>query len=126
MLALLVCFSLSIQYICITAFHLITIGTERPQVRYLNRYVRDPLCAAGARGPDKWYDLGLTLMGEGSRNSLDVISIDKRNTFQCCDAMFGLWLQRVPSASWAQLIEALKEISMDNIATDLDNRLQGM
>ena len=104
---------------------MVTIGTERPQVRYLNRYVRDPLCAAGVRGPDKWFDLGLTLMGEGSRNNLEVISIDKRNTYQCCDAMFGLWLQRVPTASWEQLIKALEEISMDDIVKDLTKRLQG-
>ena len=64
-------------------------------------------------------------MGEGCRYSLDVISIDKRNTYQCCNAMFGLWLQRVPSASWEQLIEALKELFMDDIVTELNKRLQG-
>ena len=107
---------------CITV--LVTIVTERPQVRYLNRYVRDPLCAAGARGPDKWFDLGLALMGESSRNNLDVIKIEQRNVYGCCDAMFGLWLERVSDASWSQLIEALREISMDGIASDLTKRLQ--
>ena len=107
---------------CITV--LVTIAIDRPQVRYLNRYVRDPLCAAGASGPDKWFDLGLALMGENSRDNLNVIKIDQRNTYGCCDAMFGLWLQRVPDASWSQLIAALKEISMDDIANNLTKRLQ--
>ena len=100
--------------------------TDRPQVKYLNRYVRDPLCAAGAVGPDKWFDLGLTLIGEGSRNNLNVMKIDQRNTYGCCDAMFSLWLQRVPDASWSQLITALRETAMDGIANDLTSRLQGI
>ena len=51
--------------------------------------------------------------------------IDERNTFGCCDAMFGLWLQRVPDASWEKLIVALKEITLDDIATNLTKRLTG-
>ena len=102
---------------------MVTIGTERPEVRYLNRYVRDPLCAAGASGPDKWFDLGLVLMGESSRNNLNVIKIDQRNTYGYCDAMFGLWLQRVPDASWDKLITALKELKMDDIVKNLEERL---
>ena len=113
-------------YICIlTAFHLVTIETDKPQVRYLNKYVRDPLCAACAEGPNKWFELGLILMGEGSRNNLNVIKIDKANTYLRCDAMFGLWLQRVPDASWEQLINGLEEISMDDTVKDLNARLQG-
>ena len=103
---------------------LVTIVTDRPEVKYLNRHVRDPLCAAGARGPDRWFDLGLALIGEGSRNSLDIMRIDQRNTYGCCDAMFSLWLERVPGANWSQLIQALRGISMDNIADDLTKRLK--
>ena len=102
---------------------MVTIGTDRPQVQYLNRYVRGPLCAAGATGSDKWYELGLALMGEGSRNDLDVMKIDKRNTYQCCDAMFALWLQRVPEASWELLINALKKECMNKIVDDLNTKL---
>ena len=47
----------------ITVLQLVPIVTDRPEVRYLNRYVREPLCAVGAKGPDKWHDLGLVLMG---------------------------------------------------------------
>ena len=90
-------------------------------MRYLNRYVRDSVCAAG---PTKWHDLGLVLIGESGRNELDVIKIDKRHSvFECCDAMFALWLQRDTKASWKRLINALREISMDVLADELAKRL---
>ena len=97
--------------------------TARPGMKYLNRYVRDQLAAAGAGGPKKWYDLGLTLMGESSRNQLDVMKIDKYNTYECCEGMFNLWLEKDPKASWNKLIAALKQNNLNTIADALTRRL---
>ena len=99
--------------------------TDRPEVRYLSRYVRGPLCAASATGPDRWFDVGLTLIGESGRNDLDVMKHKyQRDIYPCCDAMFALWLQRDPEASWSKLIAALRENSLERIAGDLTDRLR--
>ena len=102
---------------------MITVVTARPEVKYLNRYVRDQLAAASASGPKKWYDVGLTLMGENSRNQLDVMKVDKHNTYERCEGMFNLWLERDPEASWNKLIAALKRNNLNTIADDLTKKL---
>ena len=111
----------AIRYVC---YYIIAV-TDRPEVKYLHRYVRDPLAAAGANGPNRWYDVGLTLMGESSRNNLDIFKLDKRNTYECCEGMFNLWLQRDTEASWNKLIEALRKNNLGDIAKDLTKRLGG-
>ena len=97
--------------------------TACPEIMQLNRFVRDPLAAAGANGPNRWYDVGLTLMGESSRNHLDILKIDKRNTYECCEGMFSLWLDRDSEASWNKLIAALRRNDLGGIADDLIKRL---
>ena len=103
--------------------NLITVVTARPDIKYLNRYVRDQLAAASASGPKKWYDLGLTLMGKSSKDQLGVMKIDKHNTYECCEGMFNLWLERDPEASWSKLIAALKLNNLNTIADDLTRKL---
>ena len=108
--------------ICIIVyFSLYFTVTDRPEVRYLNRYVRDSVCA---EGNTKWHDLGLILIGESGRNDLGIIKLDKKHSvFECCDAMFALWLQRDTQASWGRLITALREIFMEVLADELTKRL---
>ena len=106
--------------ICITV--LIAIVTDRPEVRHLNRYVRDPLCAAGT---NRWHDLGLILTGKSGKNKLDMIKNDEKQSLSGhCDAMFALWLEIDPDASWNKLIAALREISLKAIASDLTKILR--
>ena len=103
--------------LCIFIIVLVAIVTDPPEVRYLNRYVRDSLCAAG---PNRWHDLGLILTGKSGKNKLDMIKIDQKHSVSGrCDAMFTLWLELDSEPSWNKLIVALREISLEAIASDL-------
>ena len=94
---------------------------ECPDDEYLNKYVRGKVCAADA---NKWRDLGIVLMGQDAVTDLDVIRIDHPNDVQeCCLRMFTKWRQRTPKASWKQLIEALKEVDLTQLASELEELL---
>lgn len=91
---------------------------ECPDDKYLNKYVRGKVCAAGT---SKWRDLGIVLMGQDAVTDLDVIRINHPNDVEeCCSRMFTKWRQRTPKASWKQLIEALKEVELTQLATELE------
>ena len=94
---------------------------ECPDDEYLNKYVREKVCAAGT---NKWRDLGVVLMGQDAVTSLDVIRINHPNDVEeCCSKMFTKWRQRTPKASWKQLIEALKEVDLTQLASELEELL---
>ena len=94
---------------------------DRPDDKYLNKYVRGKVCAAGA---NKWRDLGIVLMGQDAATDLDIMRVDYPNDVkQCCSRMFTEWLQRTPMASWKQLIEALKEVELTQLANELEELL---
>ena len=93
--------------------------TDRPDDQFFNKYVRTKVCAA-----NKWRDLGIVLMGQDAADDLDVIKIDHPNdTKECCTRMFNEWRQAKPQASWKQLIEALKEVKLTELASKLEDRL---
>ena len=95
---------------------------ECPDDKYLNKYVRKRVCAAGT---DKWQDLGIALMGQDAVYVLDIIKINHPNCIErCCTRMFTVWRQRTPKASWKQLIESLKEVELTQLASDLEELLQ--
>ena len=57
----------------------------------------------------KWYDLGLELFDVYDAEKLNTIEAEnKSDLYKCCTKMFNLWLQNQSTASWNQLIEALK------------------
>ena len=92
-----------------------------PDDKYLNKYVREKVCAAGN---NKWRDLGIVLMGQDAVPSLDVIRVDyPHNVKECCSRMFTEWRRRTPKASWKQLIEALKEVELTQLASELEELL---
>ena len=92
-----------------------------PDDKYLNKYVREKVCAAGT---NKWRDLGIILMGQDAVPSLDVIRVDyPYNVKECCSRMFTEWRLRTPKASWKQLIEALKEVKLTQLASELEELL---
>ena len=99
------------------------IGDDCPEDKYLNRFVREKVCAACAYNPDIWRDLGIVLMGQNSVPGLDVIKANNKDVMQCCSAMFNLWRQRQPKANWNQLIKALKEIKLDSLAGEIETLL---
>ena len=92
---------------------------ECPDDKHLNKYVRGIVCAAG-----KWRDLGIVLMGQDAVIDLDTIKVDyPYNVKECCSRMFTEWRQRTPKASWKQLIEALKEVKLTQLASELEELL---
>ena len=60
-------------------------------------------------------------MGQNAVTELDVIRINHPNDVEeCCSRMFTKWRQRTPTASWKQLIEALKEVELTQLASELE------
>ena len=82
--------------------------------------MREQLCAKSAQ---TWKDLGIELLGVGSNDALNVISNSNTDVMKCCSAMFQLWLDRQPNASWRQLIEALKRLQLNYLADQIESKL---
>ena len=99
------------------------LGNERPEDKYLNKYVREKVCAACASNPEIWRDIGIELMGQESAAKLDVIKADNGDVMQRCSAMFTLWCQMQSKASWDQLIQALKDVKLFTLADEIDKLL---
>ena len=96
------------------------VGHQRPSLRYLNRYVRSSVGL-------KWHDLGIELLdSDKSIEELDKIEAEHKSDLdKCCTKMFQLWLRKQPSASWNQLIEALRQRNIERnvLATDIEKLL---
>ena len=76
-------------------------------MKYLNRYIRQSIRA-------RWYDLGLELLGDDGIEALNKIKCDNKNDYRiCCTEMFQLWLKKQPKAPWKQLIESLRQPSVN-------------
>lgn len=62
------------------------------------------------------------------RNDNDIAEMNaltcNKDEKQCCSVMFKLWLERQPGASWRQLIDALRAIRLDRVASDVEKLLQ--
>ena len=46
-----------------------------------------------------------------------------RDVGMCCTKMLQLWLERQPDATWEQLIRALKEVEMNELARNIEQAL---
>ena len=103
--------------------YLHALGNECPQDKYLNKFVRDKICAACANNRELWRDLGIELMGQESADKLDLIKVYYGNVIERCSAMLVLWRQTQPKANWNQLIQALKEVKLDTLANEIDKML---
>ena len=63
-------------------------------------------------------------MGQDAVTDLDMMRVDYPNNVQeCCSRMFTKWHQRTPKTSWKQLIEALKEVELTQLASELEELL---
>ena len=93
---------------------------DRPDVQFLNRYVKEQL---SAKSTQIWKDLGVELLGKGSNDALDVIKNNNGDVTNCCSAMFQLWLERQPTASWRQLIQGLKQLQLNYLANQIESKL---
>ena len=114
-----------LKYMCYLRWYAtFSVVDDRPEVLHLNRHVRSQLCAACADNPEAWKDLGMELM-PGSEAALGTIAANSHgNVITCCSSLFKLWLQRQPNASWRQLIQALKDIGLDKLATEIKGKLE--
>ena len=80
------------------------VGHQKPSLKFLNRHVRGPVGA-------KWHDLGIELL-DPDVEELDRIEAEGSSDLnKCCTKMFQLWLNKQSTASWNQLIEALRQPS---------------
>ena len=77
-------------------------GCDRPALKLLNKHVRKEVSS-------KWYDLGLELLEQEDEEKLNEIETNNpKDAGQCCKEMFRLWLRKCSTATWDQLIQALK------------------
>ena len=93
---------------------------DRPEIKYINRHVKEEICASGA---EVWLRLGEELLEEKDVNALHAIKSDSSECSTRCSEMFKLWLERQPGASWRRLIKALKQINMNKLASDIEKLL---
>ena len=91
----------------------------RPSMKDLNRHVITLVAT-------RWYDLGLELLETKHEKELDTIEQDNKveGAKTCCRKMFSKWLEaQYDSATWDQLIQAVKNIELNNIANDIEQLL---
>ena len=73
----------------------------------------------------RWYDLGLELLETKHERELEIIEANHSNdAAKCCRKMFSKWLEsQSDSASWDQLIQAVKNIELNNVANNIEQLL---
>ena len=72
----------------------------------------------------KWRDLGIALMGQDVAPALDVIEVNyPNNVEECCSRMFHKWRETTPTGSWGKLLQALKEINLMQLVSELEELL---
>ena len=92
-------------------------GHDRPALKLLNKHVRKGVSS-------KWHDLGLELLEQEDEEKLNEIKINNPSDVgECCKEMFQLWLRKCTDATWNQLIQALKEVELNNLATTIEGML---
>ena len=96
---------------------LITVN-DPPEIKFLNRHVKEQLCASGA---EVWKNVGIELMIRN--DALKIIQLSNDNMESCCSAMFQLWLKRQTNASWKQLIEAVGQLQLNHLASQIEFKL---
>ena len=102
----------------VTFLHIVD---DHPEVKYLNRHVKESICAAG---PEVWLDLGVELLQQKDVIALKAIkNAHKSELAMCCSEMFELWLERQPKATWRNLIDALKQIHQNKLAFNIEDLL---
>ena len=100
----------------------ILIGTDRPALKYLYRYVKTNITA-------KWYDIGVELFDVEDESVLDTIKINyPGDSEKCAGEMLRLWLEKKPDATWNQLIQTFREpnIKLVTLASKIESLLSGI
>ena len=95
------------------------VGTDRPALKYLNRYVRANIVT-------KWHDVGVELLDVEDEPVLNAIKVNSSGDVdKCAEEMLQLWLERKSDASWNQLIEAFRapNIKLEALASKIEGML---
>ena len=72
----------------------------------------------------RWYDLGLELLETKHDNEIEIIDTNYSDMVTCCRKMLSKWLEtQSDSASWDQLIQAVKNIELNNVVSDIEQLL---
>ena len=61
----------------------------------------------------KWYQLGIELLDEDQLTQLDIINKDNNEVTRCCSEMFRFWLENHSTATWQNLVDALKALGVE-------------
>ena len=81
--------------------------------------------AACAHRPNVWRDLGIELLGQDGVAELDMVKANNSdNVTTCCSEMLTLWRQRQTGTSWNQLIEALVQVKLNQVAEEIRKGLK--
>ena len=92
------------------------VGDDRPLLKDLHDHVvRDVAC--------KWNYLGVQLLRPDQQKELDIIEKDHpRDAVECCKCALKKWLDTTPSATWNQLISALRSptVQLDHLSTQIE------
>ena len=75
-----------------------------------------------------WYNLGIELLDseQEDEEALYEIKSNCNNASECCREMFQLWLRKCPSATWDQLIQALRDVDLNTAAVKIEEMLTPM
>ena len=66
----------------------------------------------------------MELLGQDAVYALNVISSNHPSDVEeCCLVMFTKWKERTPKANWNQLINALKDVQLVQLASELEGSL---
>ena len=93
------------------------IGTDRPTLIYLNKYVIPHICVL-------WYDIGVQLLDMDDLSIFEVIRANNSNdVIRCATEMLKHWVKTRVDASWNTLIRALRYIGQSFLASKIENML---
>ena len=95
------------------------IGTDRPTLKYLNKYVRPHIST-------HWLEIGIELLDIGDEPILEIFRENyPNNSNRCASEMLQLWLNKRVEASWNILIQVLRQphIGLSVLASKIENML---
>ena len=77
------------------------------------------ITAAGS----KWYELGKELLNEDQLTQLGIIKTNNHEVTRCCAEMFLFWLRSHSTATWQNLVEALKApgVELNDVAATVES-----
>ena len=83
------------------------IGSSKPILKDLQKIVVPKVTA-------KWYELGIALLPNSCIAKLDEICENYSNNCQkCCLMMIHHWLKTTPSATWSDILLALRSSALE-------------